>query len=214
MSECEVDFRTQLDESHDDLPVACNNCEWEGRFQDVNPIKSIGDRISPGEIVPAGECPKCGCLAHLTTDKVTFSLVDQADPKAPPVAGSIKVDANGIYIAIDGHGECEAADGAGTPVGLELYEGKVRVLVWDDINDADPTITEMDGAKESNRKEEGDDLCDLCMTSGVNATRATPCGKTIGVECGCDKDNKDGKCGDTNCEDCHPPATAPRGRKK
>ena len=154
MSEYEVDFRAQLDESHDDLPVACNSCEWEGRFQDVNPIKSIGDRIAPGEIVPAGECPKCGCLAHLTTDKVTFTLVDQADPEAPPVTGSIKVDHNGVYIAIDGYGEHSAEIGTGSPVGLELYEGKVRVLVWDDINTDDAIIMEMDNAKESNRKED------------------------------------------------------------
>lgn len=60
-----VDFRTHLDESHDNLPVACNNCVWKGRMQDVNPIRDLDDRISPGEIVPAGECPQCGALASL-----------------------------------------------------------------------------------------------------------------------------------------------------
>src|SRR4051812_12865977 len=49
----------------------------------------------------------------------------------------------------------------------------------------------------------GDDLCDLCMTSGVNADRTTPCGKTIGVECGCDESHADGLCGDEPCEDCY-----------
>jgi len=50
--------------------------------------------------------------------------------------------------------------------------------------------------------EEGDDLCDLCMSSGVNVTRTTYCGKTIGQECGCEDGHPDGKCGDDACEAC------------
>lgn len=45
-------------------------------------------------------------------------------------------------------------------------------------------------------EEPGDDLCDLCMWSGVNVDRTTWCGKTIGIECGCDEECEDGKCGD------------------
>jgi hypothetical protein len=48
----------------------------------------------------------------------------------------------------------------------------------------------------------GDDLCDLCFSSGVNITRTTFCGKTIGIECGCDEANEDGKCGNPDCEEC------------
>lgn len=47
-----------------------------------------------------------------------------------------------------------------------------------------------------------DDLCDLCMSSGVNVDRTTFCGKTIGIECGCEEANEDGKCGDPDCEEC------------
>lgn len=50
--------------------------------------------------------------------------------------------------------------------------------------------------------EPGDDVCDLCMTSKVNAERTTYCGKTIGVECGCDAEHEDGTCDDPDCEDC------------
>ena len=48
---------------------------------------------------------------------------------------------------------------------------------------------------------EGDDLCDLCMTSGVQSYRTTHCGKTIGVECGCES-TCDGTCGNPDCEEC------------
>lgn len=57
-------------------------------------------------------------------------------------------------------------------------------------------------ASEHAEEPAGDDLCDLCFSSGVNADRTTPCGKTIGIECGCDKDNPDGECGDPECAEC------------
>lgn len=46
------------------------------------------------------------------------------------------------------------------------------------------------------------DLCDLCMCSGVNVDRTTYCGKTIGIECGCDESNEDGTCGNPDCKEC------------
>jgi hypothetical protein len=48
---------------------------------------------------------------------------------------------------------------------------------------------------------EGNDLCDLCFSSGVNVDRTTYCGKTIGIECGCEE-SCDGTCGDPDCEAC------------
>ena len=47
-----------------------------------------------------------------------------------------------------------------------------------------------------------DDLCDLCMSSDVNVERTTYCGKTIGIECGCDAENLSGKCNRPDCETC------------
>jgi hypothetical protein len=49
---------------------------------------------------------------------------------------------------------------------------------------------------------EGDDLCDLCFTSGVNASRTTFCGKTIGIECGCNVSPDDGTCSNPGCAAC------------
>lgn len=47
-----------------------------------------------------------------------------------------------------------------------------------------------------------EDLCDLCFSSGVNVERTTYCGKTIGIECGCDESHEDGTCDDSECEEC------------
>jgi hypothetical protein len=43
----------------------CQNCRR--RFSEsllINPIPHFWERVSPGEIVPSGECPKCGALCH------------------------------------------------------------------------------------------------------------------------------------------------------
>lgn len=47
-----------------------------------------------------------------------------------------------------------------------------------------------------------DDLCDLCFNSGVTVERTTYCGKTIGIECGCEEAYEDGACGDSDCDEC------------
>ncbi len=60
-----------------------------------------------------------------------------------------------IAIGFMGFGECGAADRQGRPVRVELYEGKLRLLVWSDINSEDPTHTiVLDGAKETKRNPE------------------------------------------------------------
>lgn len=49
-----------------------------------------------------------------------------------------------------------------------------------------------------------DDVCDLCFSSSVSVTRTTRCGKTIGVECGCEESNENGVCGLPGCPECQP----------
>lgn len=50
--------------------VACGNCSYAGNINDHDPnwagaISDLIERISPGEEVPVGECPKCESLVHL-----------------------------------------------------------------------------------------------------------------------------------------------------
>lgn len=54
-------------ERYNKMNCKCNNCDWEGDsslMSGIAGIQGLFERISPGEIVPAGECPKCGCLTH------------------------------------------------------------------------------------------------------------------------------------------------------
>ena len=46
--------------------VACGNCDYVGKTDNHNQteISSFHERVDAGEIVPYGECPKCGALLH------------------------------------------------------------------------------------------------------------------------------------------------------
>jgi hypothetical protein len=63
-------------------------------------------------------------------------------------------DCKSILIHPKGYGDKHSENGQGTPVMLELYEGRLRLIVWADINNPDAThIIDLEGARESNRKE-------------------------------------------------------------
>jgi hypothetical protein len=58
-----------------------------------------------------------------------------------------------LWISADGY---EDAHGSDYIIGLEVYDGRLRLLVWGDINRGDPRIIDMEGALESARKERDD----------------------------------------------------------
>lgn len=72
---------------------------------------------------------------------------DPANKTSIPVTATYK---NGvIWLGFEGYGEPEAPEGQGTPVGLEYYEGELRVIVYDDINRCEPKVIPMEEARES-----------------------------------------------------------------
>lgn len=65
----------------------------------------------------------------------------------------VVTDSQGVSIEARGFGDCGSADGHGSPIFLELYQGSLRLLVWADINDEEPThVINLDGAKEECRR--------------------------------------------------------------
>ena len=50
----------------------CQNCDWVGSDGETNDIEDFSLRVSPGEIVPVGECPDCGAVCHYI-DPPTYS---------------------------------------------------------------------------------------------------------------------------------------------
>lgn len=58
-------------------PVHCDFCDWTGRAEDTDAIADAHDRLTPGAVVPAGQCPVCRALAYLDEAK-------EPAPEAPP----------------------------------------------------------------------------------------------------------------------------------
>ena len=42
----------------------CDNCGWVGRGDELDPICDLVQRLTPGGVVPSGQCPKCQALAY------------------------------------------------------------------------------------------------------------------------------------------------------
>ena len=64
---------------------------------------------------------------------------------------SAKLSRDGIEIR---HAATSCHEGDYAPIFVEWYDGVPRIIIWGDINDADPThIIDMSKALESNRKE-------------------------------------------------------------
>jgi hypothetical protein len=83
-----------------------------------------------------------------------FGLTEQWDEEGR-LSGKIEVCNGAVFLYFDGHGDLGSADGHGCPLMVELFKGEVRVIVWGDINQEDPTHSIfLKGAREQLRKEE------------------------------------------------------------
>ena len=95
------------------------------------------------------------------TNEHTFEIHDQGEGD-----GKLKIrvtsEGGSLNIYPEGYGDCGSADGHGVPVLLELWEGRLRVVVFADINEQDPQIIDMEAAKEGERTPEQESLPSVC----------------------------------------------------
>jgi hypothetical protein len=56
----------------------------------------------------------------------------------------------GLTVHPQGHA---TFDGDFPPIYIEFHNGQVRVCVWDDVNDQEPTIISLENARENARQE-------------------------------------------------------------
>ena len=89
----------------------------------------------------------------MKTDNVTLiTQISSTDaPADAPLELTIVRANDGISITPKGYGHQEMEDGPS--ILIEVYEGRLRVLVWPNINNADPLIVDMEGARESLRRD-------------------------------------------------------------
>lgn len=91
--------------------------------------------------------------APSTAKTMAITLVDQGGGIEGHAVVKAQVEwSNGtLWIMPEGYGDNSAAPGFGSPICLELWEGRLRLLAWDDINNCDPKVIDMEGARETQR---------------------------------------------------------------
>ena len=77
------------------------------------------------------------------------TILNDADSESSETL-QVRVTANDSAISIfpEGYGDFGSAPGHGCPVFLELYQGRLRLIVFADINDEEPTIIDLEAARE------------------------------------------------------------------
>lgn len=86
---------------------------------------------------------------------IEHELIDSSEKgDDTPLKVKIKTSPGFIELCPEGYGSADMQDGFGAPIALEFYEGRLRLIIHDDINSEEGKIIDMQGAKESERKEE------------------------------------------------------------
>ena len=51
--------------------ATCQDCGWQGPVEETKEFRNVWDRVLPGDVIPAGECPEegCGGAAMLDADR-------------------------------------------------------------------------------------------------------------------------------------------------
>jgi len=78
-------------------------------------------------------------------------VLDDVINDTGPIDCSIEISDQICFIA-KGYGDHCSQDGHGCPVMIENHNGELQVIIWEDINEQDPTIISLANARESNRK--------------------------------------------------------------
>ena len=48
--------------------ATCQDCGWQGPVEETRELRNVWDRVQPGDVMPAGECPVEGCAGAAMLD--------------------------------------------------------------------------------------------------------------------------------------------------
>ncbi len=92
-------------------------------------------------------------MPNATEQSLETTLIDADAEHGDKLPIRITASTHGVSIYAEGHGDFGSAEGHGTPVYLELHRGRLRLLVWSEINLEDPTHDiDLSGAREDRRQ--------------------------------------------------------------
>jgi hypothetical protein len=93
----------------------------------------------------------------MTQETSTIALKEQC-ADVPPHEIKTRISSKGgqLWIQPEGYGDKCSADGHGCPIGLEIWQGRLRLIVYDDINVEEPQIIDLENARETCRIDKDD----------------------------------------------------------
>jgi hypothetical protein len=85
--------------------------------------------------------------------RITEYIIKEQCPDVQTIEIKTKILSEGgqIWIQPDGYGEKCAMDCHGWPIGIEIWQGRLRLIVFDNINREDPQIIDLENARETAR---------------------------------------------------------------
>ena len=86
------------------------------------------------------------------TERFAVTLQEQS-ADAPKLAIKVNLlsEAGKLWIQPVGYGDKTSMEGCGYPIALEIWEGRLRLIVFDDICCEDPQIIDLEKARETQR---------------------------------------------------------------
>lgn len=87
------------------------------------------------------------------SEKTYSTTVKEQCTDSAPVEIKVNILSEGgqIWIQPEGYGEKCAMDNEGWPIGIEIWQGRLRLIVFDDINREEPQIIDLEAARETAR---------------------------------------------------------------
>ena len=87
-----------------------------------------------------------------TAQRVEMTLMELSSELPPTsIVVHLLCEHGKLWVRPHGYGDACSTDGHGFPVALEIWQGRLRLVVFDDINSEDPVIIDMENARESHR---------------------------------------------------------------
>ncbi len=56
--------------------ATCRDCGWTGPVEETEELRNVWDRVLPGDVMPAGQCPVEGCGGAAMLDREHPRMVD------------------------------------------------------------------------------------------------------------------------------------------
>jgi len=126
--------------------------QWfDGTYQDAT-IDMQFEEVDLGQLLKFIIDVGMGQETVIKCEPVKIMLHEQSsEHPGKSIELSLNAENGQLWIRPAGYGEECAPDGEGSPVGIEIWQGRLRLVVFDNINSEDPQIIDLENAKESNR---------------------------------------------------------------